>query len=566
VIRFLSDANVKIREEAAKTCIAVLDVVVLRIKHDSENYYYMCQIIDRLLIFGIGDDSDMIRCNVFLNFTPSLDYIISQSENIHCIIESLDDENLEVRKAGMSLLARVAHYDTLHIMPVIMLSLKTLLRQLESSNDVKLKHSSVQVLQAMVSGINTLIQPFVKQILKALMNLLTEKSSEIVSSSLSTISELAITCPEPVREHLDELFTHLINALKDESSMNKKEIAVIAIGKLVSSLTLVTEETYLKYPGLFEGLMQAIKTVGVGSTELRIQVIKTVGLLGVVKSDQYQKHLLNGDIIATEDVRDEYEEDVADFDKANKLSKLESYYLSIVTKGLMDILRDLSLSTHHYTASVALIKVVRLSGPQLLPLLSQLLDCIINRLYLTEFGNNLRVHLLDHIISLIQIVGKQIRNYQDKIVKLVCDFFDFHLQQCLDIIESLCVVIPLQDFNLVLRCVLPSLLNYIKDEPFETNPDVEQIVDSSNLSSATNANQSNKTASDKTRATSIRVTNKNVLPKTKKILKTISAISCSLGEYRRDLIPIAIGVMNDETASLGMLLFFLFFLCYFLIF
>lgn len=549
VIRFLADSNVNVREEAAKTCIAVLDVVVMRIKYDSEDYYYMCQIIDRLLIFGIGDDSDVIRCNVFLNFTPSLDHIISQSDNVHCIIESLDDENLNVRKAGMALLSRVAHYDTLHIMPVVMLNLKILLRQLQGSNDVKLKHGSVQVLQAMVSGIGLLIQPFVKQILKVLMNLLSEKSSEIVSSSLSTISELAITCPEHVREHLDELFTHLINALYDETSMNKKEIAVIAIGKLVSSLTLVTEETYLKYPGLFEGLMQAIKTVGEGSTELRIQVIKTVGLLGVVKSDQYQKHLLKRDILPVEDVKDEYEEDVADFDKDNKLSKREMYYLSIVTKGLMDIIRDLSLSTHHHTASAALIKVVRLSGPQSLPLLSQLLDCIINRLYLTEFGNNLRVYLLDHIISLIQIVGKQIRNYQDKIVKLVCDFFDFHLQQCLDIIESLCVVIPLQDFNLVLRNVLPFLLNYIKDEPFDINADVEQVVESSNLP-ATNTSQSIKTASEKQKTTSFKMNTKNTLPKTKKILKTISTVSCSLGEYRRDLIPIVIVVMNDENASI----------------
>jgi hypothetical protein len=31
---------------------------------------------------------------------------------------------------------------------------------------------------------------------------------------------------------------------------------VVAMGKLVSSLTMVTEEPYSKYPGLFEGLVK----------------------------------------------------------------------------------------------------------------------------------------------------------------------------------------------------------------------------------------------------------------------------------------------------------------------
>ena len=38
--------------------------------------------------------------------------------------------------------------------------------------------------------------------------------------------------------------------------MSKQEVAVVAMGKLVSSLTMVTEEPYSKYPGLFEGLVK----------------------------------------------------------------------------------------------------------------------------------------------------------------------------------------------------------------------------------------------------------------------------------------------------------------------
>jgi hypothetical protein len=47
-----------------------------------------------------------------------------------------------------------------------------------------------------------------------------------------------------------------IQALNDSTSVSTQEVAVVAMGKLVSSLTMVTEEPYSKYPGLFEGLVK----------------------------------------------------------------------------------------------------------------------------------------------------------------------------------------------------------------------------------------------------------------------------------------------------------------------
>jgi hypothetical protein len=100
------------------------------------------------------------------------------------------------------------------------------------------------------------------------------------------------------REHLDELIPRLIYTLNDESSVSKQEIAVIAMGKMVSSLTMVTDDPYKQYSGLFSGLVRAIQGVGggVGDTstaQLRVQAIKTVGLIGVVDSNVYQQHLVS---------------------------------------------------------------------------------------------------------------------------------------------------------------------------------------------------------------------------------------------------------------------------------
>jgi len=62
-------------------------------------------------------------------------------------------------------------------------------------------------------------------------------------------------------EHLEELIPRLIDSLNDESSISKQQIAVIAMGKMVSSLTMVTDDPYKQYIGLFSGLVRAIQGV-----------------------------------------------------------------------------------------------------------------------------------------------------------------------------------------------------------------------------------------------------------------------------------------------------------------
>jgi hypothetical protein len=187
VVRYLDDFNPELRGEAAVTCLAVLDAIVLSVDQNAEEYSYCFQILDRLLMLGVGDDSVDIRLRIFLNFTPTLDHVVVQSANVHCLIEGLNDESLEVRSAAMSVLARAAHYDALHIMPVVRLMMKRLMRLLQNTPDPMLRMESVQLLQALVKGSHTLIVPYVSQVLGSLMKLLNDPSPTVVGAALSTI-------------------------------------------------------------------------------------------------------------------------------------------------------------------------------------------------------------------------------------------------------------------------------------------------------------------------------------------------------------------------------------------
>ena len=125
----------------------MLDATVSTIDQNAEEYSYCFQILDRLLMLAVGDDSVDIRVRIFSSFAPSLDHVVVQSANVHCLIEGLNDESIEVRASAMSVLARAAHYDALHIMPAVRLTMKRLMRSLQNTTDPMLRMESVQLLQ-----------------------------------------------------------------------------------------------------------------------------------------------------------------------------------------------------------------------------------------------------------------------------------------------------------------------------------------------------------------------------------------------------------------------------------
>ena len=208
--------------------------------------------------------------------------------------------------------------------------------------------------------------------------------------------------------------------------------------------------------------------------ELRLQAIRTTGLLGAVDETVYHEHLRKcGGVVDAFSSQSDHVEEEAEEETSNSsgsgqnnnivdgekiMTKIEKYYFTVVIRELMNILKDSNLSSHHQAASAIAVRVFRILGSQAQSSLNAILDGIVNRLYQTEQGNNLRDALLDHLITLIHVMGRLIRKHQLTLVTLVCKFLDSHLQPCLDIIESMCIVLHVQDFNNVLRDVIPALL------------------------------------------------------------------------------------------------------------
>ena len=566
VVRYLDAYSQAIRDAAAITCAKVVDKVSDVICTDVEERKVLVQVLERLLLLGVGDNVEDIRLHVFQSLPVSIDRLLADSATcVQCLTEALNDEALSVQAAAMSVLARVAHYDVLAIMPLMHLTLSQLMRQINSSltSHPVLRQESVTLLQPLVQGLNTLIVPYVPQILEPLLTLLDDPSASIVSAALATIGDLASVSPTSVGIHLETLFPRIIDAINDQTSIPKQTVAVVTLGKMVSSLC-VTSDAYFSYPGLFESIVRAIQVPDAQATELRIEATKTAGLLGVVGIEQYSRDIenYNGQSAQTTPISNnnpggarsnknaEAEEEDADDENTIEIDTTEgvsgdSYYLSVVMKSLMKILKNTKLSAHHQTAASVAMRIVRLLGVESLPQLDLLVDSFVTRIYKSDKGGPLQSALIKNLVSLVDIIGRNIHKHLPLFVKLISDFMDLHLEPCLDMLEALSYALAEQDFNNVFRDALPFIITLIKDEvePLVFGENEDNPVPSMQLSSTP------QIRNPLAMAISTKVAEKKAFLKTATILKSLSNMSPSLGDFRRILIPAILRVMEQAGAT-----------------
>jgi phosphatidylinositol kinase/protein kinase (PI-3 family) len=441
-----------------------------------------------------------------------------------------------VRTAAVSVLSRAAHYNAVHIMPVVLLSLRVLLNLLQTSREGHTLRGAVRMLQALVKGLGSYIVPYVKQVLKPLLDLLSNPSYEIVGEALSTIGEVAIASPDMIHEHLDRLFPSLIQALRDSSSITKQETAVIALGKLVTSLHMVNEP-YTKYPGLFEGLVSAIQNSQEEASELRKQAIKTAGLLGALEAGLFEKYMRNksgaGNVFAQDNLEDDTDEELlskksqAPYDEES-LSKLDRYYLSVVLKALLAILKDPAQTLHHQTAINICTRIIRNLGRRSHYQTDDVIDGIFERIHSATGGSSLQSSLIDLLIALIYSVGAHLSRHYSKIVRFIITYFPQYQLSCLSVLEALHLSVPTQDFGFIIPEIIAVMVSTIKQEPLGTFEDV--------VISTISPHNSGRFDSEE---------NRKSLPRTGLIMKTLTKIANALHEYNLVLIPVLLGDFQD---------------------
>ena len=134
------------------------------------------------------------------------------------------------------------------------------------------------------------------------------------------------------------------------------------------------------------------------------------------------------------------------------LSKLEKYYLSVVIKALMSILRDPVQMMHHQTAINISSRIIRTLGRKSHYETDEVVDGIFARIRsVPAGGSNMQISLIEFLCVVIHATGSHISKHYSRIATFICDYFSLYLQPCLNTLETLYRSIPLQDFGYLIR-------------------------------------------------------------------------------------------------------------------
>jgi hypothetical protein len=558
--RYLEDSNETVRCTAALTSMALFDHVIPKVDSRSSDFSLVQKVLERLLLMTVGDDSNYIRWRILSSFPPRLDAVLAVSQHVGCLTEALNDESLDIRVASMSVLSRVAHFDLLRIMPVIRLSVTNLVKQLHYSRFL-LRKESIQLLEALVRGANTLIVPYVNQVLEPLIMLLDESAPDTVGIILSTIGELALASPENIMPYIERLFPRLIDALNSETSLSTREIAVMAMGKLVASLTLLTDVPYAKFPELFTGLVSAIQCEDEGAQELRLQAIRTMGLLGAVEQIVHQSRLRRDAAAEVDAFSQDYIDDAAEGGASGSVSddgnimatiidsrpsaapigevekdlkKSEKFNFSVVLRELTRIIEDSALSVHHLLALQTAVKAVRYVGTRSFPFVDGLVKAMIVRMKSQDTGITLKDQILDSFANMIYIIGRPMRAYQSSLVEILAESLPSHLQTCLDLVEACYVVFSSGHFQTFFGEVIPSIISLCRDETLEvTRTATDQALQTGSVRINGSGGVGSKSSG------------RYDMPTCVKVLQTIANIRAKLGHFRKQLVHLVMSILNN---------------------
>ncbi|CAN0288933.1 unnamed protein product, partial [Ectocarpus sp. 13 AM-2016] len=106
--------------------------------------------------------------------------------------------------------------------------------------------------------------------------------SAVLTAVLRAMGVLSVVSPRDVLPVLDGvLLPAIVEALRDHGSILKQEAAVKTLGQVVGATGAVVAP-YFSDPNLLQTMLAALQRGGRSTERLRLEVLKTVGILGVL--------------------------------------------------------------------------------------------------------------------------------------------------------------------------------------------------------------------------------------------------------------------------------------------
>lgn len=470
VITYLENDNLEVRKVAALTCCQLFVRDPICYQTSNHAIQVVGEILEKLLIVGITDTDPIIRQIVLSSLDERFDRHLAQAENVRSLFIALNDEVFAIREITITIIGRLAFHNPAYVMPSLRKTLIQLLTELEYSNISRNKEENACLLGLLFFAAQKLIKPYVKPMLKIMIQKARDPSPSVSSSVLTALGELAVVGGEDMIPYIHDLMPLIIEILQDQSSAIKRDAALRTLGRLAVSSGYIIDP-YIEYPSLLNILINILKTEQ--SAAVRRETVKVIGILGAL--DPYKYQTLEK---ASED--HVHEQKVLSSDVSLLIVGMspssEEYYPTVVINTLMNILKDSSLSTHHYSVIQAIMYIFKTLGLKCVPFLPQIIPGFLSVMQTCLSG--LLEFYFQQLSILVSIIKQHIRNFLSDIFKLIYDYWNsnstLHIT-ILSLVESIVGALE-GEFKVYLPTLLSLMLQVLETDNTPNRQSTQEIL------------------------------------------------------------------------------------------
>ncbi|RKF83441.1 Serine/threonine-protein kinase tor2 [Golovinomyces cichoracearum] len=459
-IKYVEDENPEIREAAALTCcqLYVKDPVINQTSYHA--IQVVSDVIEKLLTVGVADPDPCIRRTVLAALDERFDRHLAKAENVRTLFFALHDEVFAVRETAITIIGRLTHVNPAYVIPSLRKVLIQMLTELEFSDIARNKEESAKLLSLLVQNSQHLIKPYVDPMVAVLLPKARDPNPSVSSTILKAVGDLATVGGKEMKPHIENLMPIIIEALQDQSSVIKREAALITLGQLASNSGYVIKP-YLDFPGLLE-ILQSIVRTEPHRGPLRQETIKLMGILGAL--DPY-KHQQIEEISPESQLRLESTQltDISLMMTGLTPSNKE-YFPTIVINALLQILKDQSLVQHHAVVVEAIMNIFRTLQLECVPFLDKVVPAfiaVIRSASATKLDS-----YFSQLSILVDIVHQHIRVFLPDIVTVLKEFWNHPnglKPNILQLIEAISRSLE-GEFKIYLANILPLMLGALEKD------------------------------------------------------------------------------------------------------
>ncbi|CAK4717228.1 unnamed protein product, partial [Aphanomyces euteiches] len=341
---FLYHPDIAIRKQAVVTC-ATLSLPQPTLPKRGRSGQAIDSIIHTLLQVGLADQDWTVRKTVVESLFPAFDEWLAQESHLNLLFYLLNDEQAEIRELTMEVLDRLTSRNPAFVLPLLRRVLIQLLTELEHALDVRMMEESTRLLSKLIRGSQHLIEPYLRRALDVLVpKLQLQGNPNFASAVLTALGALAQAVQTQMAPFERELLPLILDALQDHSSLTKRHVALITLGQLVrdSSAPPTGEEEKRQIE------LQLLAAAPVGTQQKDDQSLTEEDPMHLALSEQQSN--------------------------ATPLPvSSEAYFPTVAIEALLGILREPSLSMHHYGVIQAIMFIFKSLALQCVPFLPSIM-------------------------------------------------------------------------------------------------------------------------------------------------------------------------------------------------